>query len=494
MNRMPTTSDAPRFSRPSAPGTPPPARLAPPQEKELLRPDLERPTVDVRPGAPHLPKFVTEAQASAPRLRFEFLDGLRGLAALYVVLFHMEVQFPDNNPFLPPLLRALVNLTRYGHYAVTVFIVLSGFCLMLPVARSAEGQLRGGVWQYIKRRAWRILPPYYAALGVALLLPILPHLLAMAVHALHHKPPMNALAFLGWNAALLRNLALHIFVAHNLFKASSGTINPPLWSVGLEWQIYFLLPALLLPLWRRAGVFGLVVAAYALGVAPHFLLPRSINLDWTCPWYVGVFALGMAGAIIASAQTGMRTYAVRNAPWGIISGLLFAALAVLAIVHTDWLCGTAFLWATDLLAGCATVALILHCARAAQVAHVTGHRAGVLTLLEAPKLLRLGGFSYSLYLVHGPVVNLLKFMITCFHMSGTWQVALEFMLGLPLSLAAGWLFYRLVEQRFTQAPVPVTKGLVPAWLAARPSQEIKTLVPSRLPTMPQAAAEVSVSQ
>lgn len=494
MNRMTTTSDTPHFSRPPMPEAERLARLDRSQTEEVLLPELERPTVDVRPDAPHLPKFVTEAQASEPRLRFEFLDGLRGLAALYVVLFHLEVQFPTYVPLLPPLFRALVNLTRYGHYAVAVFIVLSGFCLMLPVARSADRQLRGGVLQYIKRRAWRILPPYYAALVVAVLLPILPHLLAMVIHTLHHKPPMNALAFLGWNAALLRNLALHIFVVHNLFSSATATINPPLWSVGMEWQIYFLLPVLLLPIWRRAGVIGLVVAAYALGVAPHFLLPHAVNFDWTCPWYVGLFALGMAGATIASAQTGTRTYAVRNAPWGIISGLLFASLAALAVVHTDWLCDSTLWWATDFLAGCATVALILHCARAAHVAHVTGHRVGALKLLEAPKLLLLGGFSYSLYLVHGPVVNLLEFMITCFHFSHARQIALEFILGLPLSLIAGWLFYRLVEQRFIKAPVPVKASLIKTSLAGWYTLEKKTFGLSRLPKASQAEAELSAAK
>src|SRR5437660_75394 len=100
------------------------------------------------------------------RFRLDFLDGIRGLAALYVALFHVSYARQS----LPEPARHLTDWLQFGHYAVGVFIVLSGYCLMLPVARSADGRLRGGVGSYLRRRAWRILPPYYAALVLALAL------------------------------------------------------------------------------------------------------------------------------------------------------------------------------------------------------------------------------------------------------------------------------------------------------------------------------------
>jgi len=75
-------------------------------------------------------------------LRLEYLDGLRAVASLYVLLFHAGVCFVGTGK--PSRLSLLARVFRqplvYGHDAVGVFIVLSGYCLMLPVAR-ADGQL-----------------------------------------------------------------------------------------------------------------------------------------------------------------------------------------------------------------------------------------------------------------------------------------------------------------------------------------------------------------
>src|SRR5438270_2616521 len=110
------------------------------------------------PAAPRRPP--------APRL--PFLDGLRGLAAVYVVLHHAAMMVPPAG--LGGVGSAARFVFRHGHYAVAVFIVLSGYCLMLPVARDPCGRLPGGVVGYLGRRARRILPPYYAALGLGWLL------------------------------------------------------------------------------------------------------------------------------------------------------------------------------------------------------------------------------------------------------------------------------------------------------------------------------------
>ena len=106
------------------------------------------------------------------RPRFHFLDGLRGLAALEVVLIHVKqvMTWSNRGTSLPHRVELATVWMDWGHYAVDVFIVLSGFCLMLPVARNVDGQLQGSLADYIKRRARRILPPYYASLALALVL------------------------------------------------------------------------------------------------------------------------------------------------------------------------------------------------------------------------------------------------------------------------------------------------------------------------------------
>ncbi len=67
------------------------------------------------------------------RIRLAYLDGIRGLAALYVVLVHSWALDDALQPSL--LWLPVTKLLRYGIFAVVIFIVLSGYCLMLPVVR-----------------------------------------------------------------------------------------------------------------------------------------------------------------------------------------------------------------------------------------------------------------------------------------------------------------------------------------------------------------------
>ena len=54
-----------------------------------------------------------------------------------------------------------------GVYSVGLFVVMSGYCLMLPVVQ-ADGHLSGGPRRFLKRRLKRIIPPYYAAATLSL--------------------------------------------------------------------------------------------------------------------------------------------------------------------------------------------------------------------------------------------------------------------------------------------------------------------------------------
>ncbi len=94
--------------------------------------------------------------------RIASLDGMRGIAALYVVLHHAYFEVSEAAP--KEWLVGRFAWLAFGHYAVAVFIVLSGFSL------AAGDPMRGGFWAYVRRRARRILPPYYVALGLSLLL------------------------------------------------------------------------------------------------------------------------------------------------------------------------------------------------------------------------------------------------------------------------------------------------------------------------------------
>ena len=164
---------------------------------------------------------------------------MRGLAALYIILYH--VYAPDG---LPAVIRHGLSWLRFGHYVVGVFIVLSGYSLMLPVVRAADGRIPGGTLDFFKRRARRILPPYYAAL-----------VLSLAYGALMRRSSEIGLSRMKSQAPDVNfevgNLVTHLLLVHNWFPRWVFAVNATHWSVATEWQIYFLFPLVLLPVWRR---------------------------------------------------------------------------------------------------------------------------------------------------------------------------------------------------------------------------------------------------
>jgi peptidoglycan/LPS O-acetylase OafA/YrhL len=97
-----------------------------------------------------------------------YLNGLRAVAALYVLLHHaiLQVNISSSSSGIVNWLHAIFE---HGRFAVDLFIVISGFCLMLPVIQN-DGVLKKGALNFFVRRAKRILPTYYLAMGLSLIL------------------------------------------------------------------------------------------------------------------------------------------------------------------------------------------------------------------------------------------------------------------------------------------------------------------------------------
>jgi peptidoglycan/LPS O-acetylase OafA/YrhL len=349
-------------------------------------------------------------------LRLSFLDGIRALAALYVVLSH---QVLDVHESLGRALRVATFPFQYGHYAVDVFIVLSGYCLMLPVARSGRDHLRGGTKEYIQARALRILPPYYAALILSALV------LAIVGRASDVK---------------LVDLIAHLLVIHNFNSHWVWSINPPLWSVAVEWQIYFALPLLLLPLRRRLGSLAMVGIAWVIGMAPHLLLPTSMNLDWSFPWYLGLFAMGIWAAEKSFGRdTGKVAMNGQLAAWCCMAGYV---IVVIATVQGGWFYRHPY--AIDFVMGFATATGLAWAGRSLQE---TGPLPMVVRMLSNRWLVALGIMSFSLYLVHLPLWWLVDYFIARhLALAPTADFAFRIVVGTPLAILFGLLFYLAVEK------------------------------------------------
>jgi peptidoglycan/LPS O-acetylase OafA/YrhL len=382
-------------------------------------------------------------------LRLHFLDGLRGLTALYIVLVHIyrEIDANFQGDGLPASLYWSTRWLTHGRNAVSIFIVLSGYCLMLPVIRSQAQRLRGGILQYLKRRARRILPPYYIAIALLLLLALLPA-------SVQHLMGVN------WNEAQpawsLSAIASHLLLVHNLSLDTIFKIEIPMWSIATEWQIYFFFPLLLL-IWRNFGMVITVIVAFAIGFAPHFL--SSHPMDLAIPWFLGLFALGMAAAALNFSEKPNWVTFRQRLPWRWIAvGCVVLLTAVYwrrPSIDFDF----KYVVLSDLLVGLFAVSLIVDCTSyltTSAEAQTKRQPSAILNLLEMRWVLWLGTFSYSLYLIHMPVLALLQIPINLLHLSISTRFFVSLLVVLPASIVAAYGFYFLFEKPFLSQPKAVS--------------------------------------
>jgi peptidoglycan/LPS O-acetylase OafA/YrhL len=374
----------------------------------------------------------TLEKATEKRLHLPYLDGLRGLASLYVVLVHVEPGIEDQ---LPESWLLFVRAMKYGAFSVISFIVLSGYVLMLPVVRSENGQLSGSFISYIKRRARRILPPYYMVLLICLLLAAV-----VFIAEKFTSFQWNEIAGFGSFSPKFSFLdfLLHLFIIHNLDGNSYLTINPPMWTVATEWQTYFLFPLLLLPIWRRLGLLMLVIIAFTVGLIPVYLLDGlSVSAN---PWLVGVFCLGMAAADIGFSQK-PRLVAIRNSlPWNQLA-IMFTCIAFI----TEWRQLGLHLWINQTFAGLAFACLFISLTKS-----ITEEKRPslILRILQHPVAIALGTFSYSLYLIHGPVLVLVRYSLFYLPISPHMFAAGCYLIGTVMSLIVAYWFHLHFERPF----------------------------------------------
>lgn len=378
---------------------------------------------------------LASASPPAPRVRLEYLDGLRGLAALYVVFHHsfMEIGSHLDGGGLPRLLVHATSWLIYGQIGLDVFIVLSGYCLMLPVARSENGLLRGGVRDFFVRRARRILPPYFAAMAACLLI------IGLAPSVMHSASPR-------WpnfpNVFAAPNLLMHLLLIHNWEHRYAWSIDYPMWSIASEWQIYFLFALFLLPLWRRFGSIASVLAGFAFGFACSRWLPQ---ISQACPHFVGLFALGMAAATVNFSSAPQPQRWRTSLPWGTFAAVFALLGCVLYKITFTRL--PALYVAADVVVGAATACFLVgatrHLVDPGRFPALFG-----LRLCATRGAVWLGTFSYSLYLVHAPIVAIVHDIAAHFALSPAKMLLALFGIGVPLSIALAYLFYRLFERPF----------------------------------------------
>lgn len=347
---------------------------------------------------------------------------------------------------LPSTVAHLTYWLFLGRSAVDIFIVLSGYCLMMPVVRAGTGGLPGGIPDFIRRRARRILPPFYAALVLSLL--------AIAfVPALRSAPAGSlwATALPAWTPGVIIS---HVLLIHNFSAQWHSKIDYPMWSVATEWQIYFLFPLLLLPVRRKAGVWVMLAVAFAAGLVPLALFFG--RWSGAAPQFLGLFALGVAGAELNFSPDATLLRWREKLPWGLLTWACVVLLGVLSVHHWNWYLALAI---KDIVVGAMTACLLIFCTRHLTRAHAArGGRADshfspqpaprILGLFESRAAVSLGAFSYSLYLVHAPILAVCLSLLRPLHLTPTVTLALMLALAVPLAIAGSFLFHLAFERPF----------------------------------------------
>ncbi|MGI5130636.1 acyltransferase family protein [Pseudonocardia sp. CA-107938] len=358
--------------------------------------------------------------------RLPTLDGLRGVAALVVLVHHAFLSQPAlAAPYLDPrtaddggvvwwLTWTPLHLVWAGTEAVFVFFVLSGLVLTLP---AMTGRLR--LRAYYAARLLRLYPPVWAAValavGVALLVP--------------RVWPEGAS---WWMVAMNQPVTPRGVAADLTLLVAPGAVNHVLWS--LQWEMVF---SLLLPVFvvvavsrRVAWSHKIAAALAAVGAAAVF---DSVAVSALAMFLLGsLLASGRAHVDYAAAVIeGQRRPTLCWALVGLLAAVLLSAYWLVNAPGWDLPADhplVALTRALQALGACLVVAIAWYCPGARRV-------------LSSRVAQWLGARSFSLYLVHLPLVS-----ATVLLLGGTPPLWAVLLISVPAALLATALFHRVIEQ------------------------------------------------
>ena len=362
------------------------------------------------------------ARSAAPKRtkRIAALDGLRALAIIGVVLYHMR----------PTVLTG-------GFLGVTVFFALTGYFATKSVMRATAGDRGFSYPRYLVRRIVRMLPPILVAIAAAAIATYI------VTPSLLPKVQQDALP-----AALFFSNWSYIFRKVSYF-AAAGLPSPltHLWFCGVTMQFYIVWPLVLMALvskTRSRDTAIKLTAALALVSTLAMALMFDPAAD-TARVYYGADTRAaelLVGALAAIAAPRLRKLLDGRIELGrsgrsvsrvdAVSGVVLVALVAGAITltgETSWLYRGGFLFFA-LLTG-----LLITC--------VQNTGCAVRRLLSIKPLVYLGSRSFSIYLVHYPMLILLNPATRTTRV--TWW---EQLLQIVAILVVAEVFYRLVERPF----------------------------------------------
>lgn len=348
------------------------------------------------------------------------IDGLRAVAVLIVVLFHLDVAGVGG-----------------GFVGVDVFLVISGFLITRLIVDELRETGSFAFGRFYLRRVRRLAPALLVTSFVVL-----------GVAALLHSPGVLARTGSEMIASTLSASNVYFWLNADYFAVDQWT-RPMLhsWSLSLEEQFYLIWPVTLLLSMRVGGIraVGFVVAAlfvaslllnpwFADG-APAWLgeeLPEAARdgkptLFFMLPFRVFEFAIGGVLSFAGVARA-------RDVRQGALGAAGLAMIFAAAVAYDEHMVFPSF----AALLPCVGAALAIRYGSAGVGALVLGNRCSVW----------IGQISYSVYLVHWPIISLY------YYLDGPPAGAAQLLIT-AVSLALGHASWRFVETPFRQKHLPL---------------------------------------
>lgn len=308
------------------------------------------------------------------------IDGLRAFAVLSVVLFHLGFERLEG-----------------GFLGVDIFFVISGYLISSII----EPKISIGSFSFrtfYLKRIRRLIPPSLVTI------------IATFVASAFILQPNDMIGFSRSAIAATFSVSNILFFTEAGYWDVVSELKPLLhtWSLGVEEQFYLFWPLLIymLSLWLGRGsrsinwviVFGLISVA-GLAVSHYMLQWQAAAAFYLLPARVFEFSIGAFFAFVGRSQ---KWQAFSGGVLSMFLGVVgLAGLCAFIMVYDG---ATLFPGLNGLLPCLLTGFVLLAGAEA-------GQRRGVVALLSMSPVVWLGKISYSLYLVHWPVVSLMRYKV-----------------------------------------------------------------------------------
>lgn len=371
----------------------------------------------------HSPLATGQNQGNLP-----WLDGLRGLASIWVLLSHIQILTGLRD----------IPLLSWGELAVDLFMLLSGFLMAhnyIARKQTEPWESSRTIGQFWVRRFFRIAPLYYIVLAVALLAgPQMGHFRETIAQVW----PSTATAPERYLDQSLTNIVMHVSFLFGFSPTYAFRTALPDWSIGLEMQFYLFFPFIMILMARLSPI---VASGLLIGVCLAIrLFFRDYFHSFPMPAFLAIkFYVFLIGMWIAQARAERTMHIGFLGGVGLAMMWLYLERSQVAVARVFLVVGMFYLMNNGTLPGSNALA---------------GATVGLRKLLSNRIAMFLGETSYSVYLVHLlvvlPVGGLLARQAAYVQLPSVVRFGIVIAIALPISYAIGWLLFNSVEKKGIQ--------------------------------------------